>query len=86
MPREINDPVAARADHTIKWTPDGSAFGLASGVPSECYLREGPLRRVDGVLAARGYSLWVDATSHRAVVSSTSEAESFLTNSGGSIP
>ena len=82
MPRETNDPIRTQAAHEISFTIGSSErFGLDAGSAGRAYLLENERGGV-----AAGFVLYVDATSHKSVVSSTATAESFLTGAGCTIP
>lgn len=82
MPREVTDPITTNAQHTISFTIGSSdRFGMDAGSTGRAYLLENERGGV-----AAGFVLWVDATSHRSVVSSTATAESFLTGAGLTLP
>ena len=88
MPRETNDPIRTQAVHTIAFTAGGNkTFGLGIGSTARAYLHEGPARSSGGAAVGfQGFNMFIDDTSHRTVVSSTATAESFLTDTGATIP
>ena len=88
MPRETNDPIRTQAVHTIAFTAGGNEnWGLGIGTTARAYLHEGPDRSSGGAaVAAQGFHLFIDDTSHKTVISSTAAGESFLTDTGATIP
>ncbi len=78
MPREVTDPIVTNAQHTIFFTVGSSdRFGLDADSTGRAYLIENERGGV-----ASGFTMWIDDTSHKTVVSSTATAESFLTGAG----